>query len=206
MESCQNCTSLYYPSTCIVLCMFSPREFTHLSVVMSGRGHRRLRLSSRKNYERKKYRVPPLTLTASIPQDILSVPAALPSHGLSVSLPLSIFRDVPVATVQALRSRLAQLEAMPSGLCTPIHNCYGQVIYSCMCRVERALAEWCSLSVPPLLERNWAHHQVLCCGGRRPVINSVCGNVSRGNCRGNKHTIDIEKENTPLPKRRRYYK
>ena len=72
--------------------MFSPCEFTHLSVVMSGRGHRRLRLSIRKNYERKKYRVPPLTLTVSIPQDILSVPAALPSHGLSVSLPLSILK------------------------------------------------------------------------------------------------------------------
>ena len=38
------------------------------------------------------------------------------------------------------------------------------------------------------------------------VINSVCGNVSRGNCRGNKHVVDTENENAPLPKRRRYHK
>ena len=38
------------------------------------------------------------------------------------------------------------------------------------------------------------------------VIDTVCGNVSRGNCRGNKESFDREKENTPLPKRRRYHK
>ena len=35
------------------------------------------------------------------------------------------------------------------------------------------------------------------------VINSVCGNVPRGNCRGNKTNIDWEAENKPLPKRRK---
>ena len=35
------------------------------------------------------------------------------------------------------------------------------------------------------------------------VINTVCRNVSRGNCRGNKHSCDLETENRPLPKRRR---
>ena len=38
------------------------------------------------------------------------------------------------------------------------------------------------------------------------VIDTVCGNVSRGNCRGNKESFDTQKENTPLPKRRRYHK
>ena len=38
------------------------------------------------------------------------------------------------------------------------------------------------------------------------VINTVCRNVSHGNCRGNKQICDPEKENTPLPKRRRYHK
>ena len=39
------------------------------------------------------------------------------------------------------------------------------------------------------------------------VINSACQNVSRGNCRGNRgQSIDWEKENTPLPKRRRTHK
>ena len=35
----------------------------------------------------------------------------------------------------------------------------------------------------------------------------VVGTVfSRGNCQGNKESFDREKENTPLPKRRRYHK
>ena len=34
------------------------------------------------------------------------------------------------------------------------------------------------------------------------VINSVCGNVSKGNCRGRKQSIDM-KDTKPLPKRRR---
>ena len=38
------------------------------------------------------------------------------------------------------------------------------------------------------------------------VINNLCGNVKKGNCRGNKmdESIDInDKENVPLPKRRK---
>ena len=38
------------------------------------------------------------------------------------------------------------------------------------------------------------------------VVNSVCGNVSRGNCRGSKEAqcqLINKKENDPLPKRRR---
>ena len=39
------------------------------------------------------------------------------------------------------------------------------------------------------------------------VISNVCGNVSRGNCRGShKEEVDHQKENTPLPKRRRFHK
>jgi len=34
------------------------------------------------------------------------------------------------------------------------------------------------------------------------IMNSVCGNVSKGNCRGRKQSIDME-DNAPLPKRRR---
>jgi len=33
------------------------------------------------------------------------------------------------------------------------------------------------------------------------VINSVCGNVSKGNCRGNKEVLDIQAESRPLRKR-----
>ena len=33
------------------------------------------------------------------------------------------------------------------------------------------------------------------------VINSVCGNVSKGNCRGNKKDLDVQVESIPLRKR-----
>jgi len=35
------------------------------------------------------------------------------------------------------------------------------------------------------------------------VINGTCGSVRRGNCKGNKTKIDWERENCPLPKRKR---
>lgn len=35
------------------------------------------------------------------------------------------------------------------------------------------------------------------------VVNSVCGSVAKGNCRGRKQSIDLGKENKPLAKRRR---
>ena len=35
------------------------------------------------------------------------------------------------------------------------------------------------------------------------VINGVCGNVSKSNCRGNKTSVNWGKENCPLPKRRK---
>ena len=38
------------------------------------------------------------------------------------------------------------------------------------------------------------------------VVNSFCQDVSRGNCRGQIRKIDLEKENIPLPKRRKHHK
>ena len=38
------------------------------------------------------------------------------------------------------------------------------------------------------------------------VINSVCGTISKGNCRGNKQGVDMDENNKPLPKRRRVRK
>jgi len=35
------------------------------------------------------------------------------------------------------------------------------------------------------------------------LINTVCKNFHRGNCRGSKHTTDWEAESKPLPKRRK---
>lgn len=38
------------------------------------------------------------------------------------------------------------------------------------------------------------------------VVNTVAGDVPRGNCRGRKSQINVEDENAPLPKRRRQHK
>ena len=86
--------------------------------MMSGRGHRKLRLSSLKNYERKKYKAAPLTLSVSIQLSVVSVSVAEdPLPSLTVSLPVSAFRDAPLATVQTLRTRLQKLQALPLGGC-----------------------------------------------------------------------------------------
>ena len=71
---------------------------------MSGRGHRKLRLSSRKSYERKKYRTAPRTLLVSIPRTVVSatVPQDHPSQSLTVSLPISAFQDAPLVTVSVV--------------------------------------------------------------------------------------------------------
>jgi len=41
------------------------------------------------------------------------------------------------------------------------------------------------------------------CKNTQGVINLVCGNAPRGNCRGDKATIDWEAESKPLPKYRK---
>ena len=38
------------------------------------------------------------------------------------------------------------------------------------------------------------------------VVNTVAGDVPRGNCCGQKSQINVEDENAPLPKRRRQHK
>ena len=98
-------------------------------LIVMGKGHRKFQLCSRKNYERKKYRISPIvtslqvevsTLTVSIPR------ALLPSTSL-VSLPISAFRDAPLTSAAVLRTRLLQLNALPSGLHSHLYQlllCY----------------------------------------------------------------------------------
>ena len=52
----------YYICGSYILCFLPP--FTYID--MSGRGHRRLRLCSRKNYEKKKYAVMILMVSVSL--------------------------------------------------------------------------------------------------------------------------------------------
>lgn len=94
-------------------------HFFALLTVM-GRGHRKLRLCSRKNYERNKYDRP---LVVSIPRAKVSVMnvsikrEVLPSCSIVVSFPISLFRDARVFSVTALQNRLLQLkDALPTGL------------------------------------------------------------------------------------------
>ena len=83
-------------------------------------GHRRFRLSSKKNEERKKYIQRHSTLPVSIPlSDTVSVfKVSLPIDLLSfnVSLPLKAFLDLPANSLDILNTRLVAAKAIPPGL------------------------------------------------------------------------------------------
>ena len=104
--------------------------FTILPLVMSGRGHRKLQLCSRKNYERKKLKKPstPLStcssLTVSIPFELL------PAQPLTVSLPISLFHDTPFSTFE---SRVECAGFIPRGTCTLL--CMYMCSCTCICHV-----------------------------------------------------------------------
>ena len=66
---------------------------------MSGRGHRKLRLCSRKYYEQKKKLVKDSTIVTS--------PSVVPDlQSLDVSLPISFFVNMDCSTLDSLRTRL----------------------------------------------------------------------------------------------------
>ena len=83
---------------------------------MSGRGHRRLRLCSKKNYEGKKY-AKKKALVVKIPLQRIELPLC------KVSIPLTVVKDAPVDTIEALHSWLRNLQAIPdSQLCVKCCN------------------------------------------------------------------------------------
>ena len=90
--------------------------FTIFPQDMSGRGHRKLRLCSRKNYERKKLKkrsTPPSicsSLKVSMPFELL------PRQSLTVSLPISIFHDAPLSTFESLKARVECAGVIPQGI------------------------------------------------------------------------------------------
>ena len=72
---------------------------------MSGRGHRKLRLCSRKYYEQKKKLVKDSTIVTS--------PSAVPDlQSLDVSLPISFFVNMECSTLDSLRTRLTCPDAI----------------------------------------------------------------------------------------------
>ena len=86
--------------------------FSILTPVMSGRGHRKLRLCSRKNYERKKQNKKLSTSTS-----------------LTVSLPLTLFYDTPFTTFESLQARVKCAGIIPRGICTCVQFfCIGDAL------------------------------------------------------------------------------
>ena len=65
---------------------------------MSGRGHRKLRLCSRKYYEQKKKLVKDSTIVTS--------PSVVADQSLDVLLPISFFVNMECSTLDSLRTRL----------------------------------------------------------------------------------------------------
>ena len=90
-------------------------------------GHRRFRLSCKKNAERRKYSQRPSTLPVSIPlSDEISVyKVSLPINLLSfnVSLPLKAFLDLPANSLDSLQARLVAAKAIPQGLSLQSNDC-----------------------------------------------------------------------------------
>lgn len=81
------------------------------------RGHRRLRMTSKKHYETKKYF--PKQLLVCIPRREVSIlKMSLPLNLLRfhMSLPLTHYTDSALASIDILYNRLKKLEMIPSGI------------------------------------------------------------------------------------------
>ena len=85
---------------CVIQCNFLP------FFSMSGRGHRRLRLSSRKYYERNKYQKKALLAKTST-EDIYPP--------CRISIPLAVINQAPSKNLESLQSRLRKVEAIANG-------------------------------------------------------------------------------------------
>ena len=88
----------YYYVELLFSLSFPP--FTYID--MSRRGHRRLRLCSHKNYEKKKYAVMKVSVSLHLLQPQVQRP-------LVVSLPLAAFQNASQTNLEMLRSRLKKI-------------------------------------------------------------------------------------------------
>lgn len=177
-NSCRNWTGSWIIQKNGYIVFFCMSNFFTILFLVMGRGHRRLRLSSRKNYERKKYKTPLVVsisraevsiLTVSIPRDLLPSPSAV------VSFPISAFQDAPLASLTALRTRLLMLNARPSGLYSYLCKWSESLMNATtlhFCRVEGTFWEGCLLPLPPLFRERWSLHWFQCCCEGRPHIHS----------------------------------
>ncbi len=82
-------------------------------------GGRKLRLSTRKNEERKKYSVESLIVSVVLTKNILALPVSIPRHlierpVLAVSIPLTAFTDSRACSLKRLQSRLQVTKLPPT--------------------------------------------------------------------------------------------
>ena len=72
----------------------------------TGRGHRKLRFSSKKHYERDKYAK--RSLVSSVPPT--------PVADLRLSVPLSYFTEAPLSSLDMLHSRVSKMDTVTQGI------------------------------------------------------------------------------------------
>lgn len=87
------------------------------------RGHRKLRLCSNKYYEKRKYF--PKMLLVSIPRRTISVlKVSIPMDMLPfrVSLPLSVYKELAVPSLEVLHGRVQRLDTLDEGM--NLTSCY----------------------------------------------------------------------------------
>ena len=95
-------------------CIFCISVYLSILQLNDRRGHRKLRLDSRKHFKPKP-KSKPKSLPISIPLKDVSVLKVSWPLSFKVSLPLSSFNDTPVESLEKLHCRLKQSNVIPSG-------------------------------------------------------------------------------------------
>ena len=81
------------------------------------RGHRKLRLNSRKHFKPKQKLPKNLPVSVSLQHvSVLKVSLPIELGNFQVSIPLTSFLDVSVPTVTVLHTRLQSLKKIPEGI------------------------------------------------------------------------------------------
>ena len=83
-----------------------------------GKGHRKTRLSSRKNYERQKHKNKLCRVsvsTVAIQQIDNDETVASDSEPMVVSMPITSFQEADIDGLENLRTRLVELNNLPTG-------------------------------------------------------------------------------------------
>ena len=99
------------------------------------KGHRKLRLCSKKNYERKR--------TAAKHQRLRTESQQL---SLQCCIPISFYFDQTVSTIDILRDRLQKAETAYQGLACQLYSTYTQCYHTY--RLDNYIQRWKSFILP----------------------------------------------------------